>query len=360
MKIFPRKKNSGFAVIVALIAITVLSIMAAGFALSMRVETTLAANANSDEQLLWAGRSEVEKARWILAEEASIPGEPYDSLNQFWSSGSCSLGESNSPLAGVTMVGDKFGDAVVTKFAIIDLERKININTANAEILQQVLTAMGADADSLSIVSDSIQDWIDPDENPRIAGAESDYYQSLTPPYYAKDAPIDDLSELLFVKGVTREMYLGGSATNSAGAAFQHHLGLGTAPGETPNYAFGLADVFTPVSSGRINVNTADTNVLQLIPGVDADTAANIVKFRAGPDGVEGNDDDTPFQNVNQIVAAGVPAQAAQQLAQFCTVRSSTFEVTITVAVGQHTRDFHAILLRNSGADIQVVGFYWK
>ena len=105
------------------------------------------------------------------------------------------------------------GDGTVS-LKIIDLERKANINTANAAAIQQALTLMGVDASDISVVSDSIQDWIDPDDLPRVAGAESDYYQGLTPPYYAKNAPIDDLSELLLVRGVTPEMYWGSSATN--------------------------------------------------------------------------------------------------------------------------------------------------
>ena len=42
---------------------------------------------------------------------------------------------------------------------ITDLERKANINTANTAELQQALTVMGVDADDISVVSDSIQDW---------------------------------------------------------------------------------------------------------------------------------------------------------------------------------------------------------
>jgi len=62
-------------------------------------------------------------------------------------------------------------------------------------------------------------------------------------------------------------MYLGASATNHALANFQHpKLGLGNSPDQAPDYPFGLADVFTPISSGRININTADTNVLQMLP----------------------------------------------------------------------------------------------
>ena len=128
---------------------------------------------------------------------------------------------------------------------------------------------MGVGADGISVIADSIQDWIDPDDNPRLAGAESDYYQSLNPPYYAKNAPIDDLSELLLVKGIAEhpEIYWGGSATNHVPAAFQRKLGFVNSPFQAANYPFGLKDIFTPLSTGRININTADANVLQMLPG---------------------------------------------------------------------------------------------
>jgi general secretion pathway protein K len=362
MKFSSRKKksDSAIALIVVMIAIAVFTILAAAFAFSMKVETKLAQNADNEQQLLWLGRSGVEYARWILSQSASIPGEPYDSLNQIWAGGPGDLGETNSPLAGISMDNFPVGDGTIS-IKITDLERKANINTASDAMLQQTLTLMGVDADDISVVSDSIQDWRSPPAPPRVAGAENDYYQSLDPPYYAKNAPIDDLSELLLVKGVTLEMYWGSSSTNHAPANFQHpKLGLGTAPGETPDYPFGLADVFTPVSSGRININTADANVLQMIPGVDTNTAAAIIQQRAGPDGTDGTEDDTPFRSVSQLVAAGINPQAVAQLGNLCTVRSSTFEVRITAHIGDSSRDFTAILYRNSGTDIQVLRFYWK
>jgi type II secretory pathway component PulK len=253
------------------------------------------------------------------------------------------------------------GDGTIS-IKITDLERKVNINTANSATLQQALTLMGVDADSLSVVSDSIQDWRSPPAPPRVAGAENDYYQSLSPPYYAKNAPIDDMSELLLVKGVTPEMFWGTAASGHAPANFQHpKLGLGTTPDQVPDYPFGLVDVFTPVSSGRININTADVNVLQMLPGVDTNTAAAIILQRAGPDGIDGTEDDTPFRNVGQLAAAGVlNPQAIAQLNNLCDVRSRTFEVHITAHIGQSSRDFTAILFRNTATDIQVLRFYWK
>jgi general secretion pathway protein K len=342
-----------------MIAVTVLSILAAGFAFSMKVETKLAQNSDSEGELLWIGRSGVEFARWVLAQEASIAGQPYDSLNQVWAGGSGGASETNSVLAGISLKNISLGHGEFS-VDIIDLERKVNINTANPQLLQQVLTLMGVDAEAISTVADSIQDWIDTDDAPKLAGAESDYYQTLSVPYYSKNAPFDDLSELLLVKGITREMFFGGSASNHAPATFQHKLGFGNSPGESPDYPFGLRDIFTPISSGQININTADTNVLQMIPGVDAAVAETIIKQRAGPDNVDGTSDDVPFRNVNQLVAAGVNPQLVGQLGALCTTRSRTFEVHVTVKIGDFRREYIAIIFRNNGTDIRVLGFYWK
>ncbi len=360
MKISSRKNPGGMALIVVMIAIAVFTALAAALAFSMKVETKLARNAEDEQQLLWLGRSGVEYARWILSQHP--PAEPYDSLNQIWAGGPGGPSETNSPLAGISMDNFKIGDGTVS-LKIVDLERFANINTAPPAMLQQALNVMGVDADSLSVVSDSIQDWRSPAAPPRVAGAESDYYQSLTPPYNAKNAPIDDISELLFVKGVTPEMYdpktYSGNSPNSP--AQQHpKLGFGVAPGQTPEYPFGLKDVFTAVSSGKINVNTADVNVLQLIPGMDTNSAAAIIQQRAGPDGIDGTEDDTPFRSAGAALQiAGLNSAAAAQAANLVTVGSSTWRVNVTAQIGNAKREFTAILYRG-GTDIQVVGFYWK
>ncbi len=353
MKIPVQTKSNGIALIIVMIAILVLSVMAAGFAYSMKVETRLAQNAKNEEQLLWLGRSGVELARWVLAQEKC----PYDSLNQIWAGGPGADCETNGPLAGISLDNYQIGDGTVS-LKIVDLERKVNINTANAAVLQQTLNLMGVDVDDMAIISDSILDWINAANAPRLSGAESDYYQRLTPPYYAKNAPIDDLSELLLVRGISEhpEIYWGGSASNHPPAVFQHKLGFGHSPGQAPDYPFGLVDVFTPLSNGKINVNTADANVLQMIPGVDEATAQNIIKVRAGPDGAG----DMPFTSVNQLVMAELNPQLVSQLSRICTVRSSTFEVHVTARIGDSKREYIAILFRNSGTDIQVLSFYWK
>ena len=347
MKIPSAKENSGFAVIIVLVTITVLTLLAGAFAYSMKVETRLAQNSDNDEQLLWLGRAGVERARWILAQEPTA----YSSLNQVWAGGGGEGPETNGPLAGISLDNFPVGDGSVS-LKIIELESKININTAPAPLLQQVLTLQGADAGGINTVSDSILDWVSAGEATRPAGAKSDYYQGLNPSYYAKNAPMDNISELLLVKGVSLAMFKGGSVTNDQGAAFQHHhLGFGNAPGQMPDYAFGLQEVFTPFSSGQVNILTASDTVLQLIPGIDTLTAQAIETAR---------NSDPPIRNVEQLFAAAqIPAAARAQIKNYVSARGSTYEVHATAHIGDYSREFVAILFRY-GPNVDVFGFYWK
>jgi general secretion pathway protein K len=48
---------------------------------------------------------------------------------------------------------------------------------------------------------DAVADWIDDNDEPRTNGAETGYYQTLKPPYAAKNGPLDTLEELRLIKG---------------------------------------------------------------------------------------------------------------------------------------------------------------
>ncbi|HTR43001.1 MAG TPA: general secretion pathway protein GspK [Pseudomonadales bacterium] len=353
LQICPSSRTHSFALIVALLAIFMLSANAALLWYSMQVDMKLAGQSNDEPQLVWLGRSGVELARYVLGQEANIPGEPYDALNQIWAGGTGGPGETNGVLTAIDLNHFQIGDGWVS-IKIIDEERYANINTAAPQLLTQALTTMGVDANDIPIVSDSILDWVQPGDTPRLSGAKNSYYQSLDPPYYCKEAPMDDISELLLIKGVTKAMYDGGTEQSSAAPK-----GFNRSPFQAPSYTFGLKDVFTPFSDGRINVNTADANALQLIPGVDETTAEAIIKTREGPNGDNGADA-TPYNSVADVQrAGGVSAEAAQNINQFCDVHSHTFEAHVTAHYGNSTRDYVAVIWRNTPLDIRVVSFYW-
>jgi hypothetical protein len=89
--------------------------------------------------------------------------------------------------------------------------------------------------------------------------------------------------------------------------------------------------------------------------------AAAIIRMRAGPDGVDGNEDDTPLRQPGgrDLINIGMSAQAAQSMSQFCDVRSSTFEVEILAEVGMSSRRYHAVLKRNGPKDVQILTLRW-
>jgi len=203
-----------------------------------------------------------------------------------------------------------------------------------------------------------------------VDGAENDYYHGLQPPYDAKNGPIDDLSELLMVRGITADMYWGPSSTNHGGigavyqsptAATGRSSRLGTEG--MPAYSVGFVDLFTPISSGKININTASSAVLQLIPGVDAQRADAIVSARSSED--DGSPMTGPYRSLdagylfNRV--PGLPLEIARQIGLFCGVQSSSFDVEIEAHVGSSTRRFTAVLgLSPNPRDVQVLTFCWK
>jgi len=325
----------------------------------MKVETRLARNANNETQLEWLGRSGVEYARWVLAEQMKIVSEPYDAPNQVWAGGPGGTGTSNSPLADVQREVHLANGSFTWK--ITDLESKVNINAANEGMLQQALILIGVDPGDMTPIIGAIQDWIDPDDTVHLQGAESDYYQGLRPAYSAKNGPIDDLSELLLIKGITPELYWGPAYSEHPAWAFQQPHARYAAVEAPPAFPVGLVDLFTPLSTGRININTASASVLQLIPGVERTVAEAIVSGREGED--DGSGLLGPYRNVAQ--AGRMPEVnplVLRQLQAFCDVRSSTFLVTIDAQVGNYRRQFVATIgrTRANSRDLQILGFHWK
>lgn len=357
-----QKSQDGIAIFIVMVSILVLAAMAGIFAYNMRVETQLAMNSGNEAEMEWLARSGVELARYVLGRELSVPGpaQRFDALNQKWAGGQ---GETNDELASIQLTDVPLGNG---KFSvkITDAERKLNINAVagNQNLMTQALTAIGVDASETPTIIGSIQDWIDPDDETHVDGAESDYYQSLEVPYYAKNGPIDDISELLLVKGVTPDIFWGPNSTNHQISMFQARIALGQSSLMTgaSMLTMGLNDIFTPISSGMLNINTCSANALRAL-GMDESTANHVISMRAGPDGVDGTEDDVPFSSVQEMVAnSGLPTQYAQIFQSSLTTRSFVFDVQVDVEVGTSKRRYHALVFRKGGPDSQILGMHWE
>jgi len=355
MKLKIHHKQSGIALIVVLIVVVVLGILAGGFAYSMRVETTLARRASFSSELDWIGRAGVAYGQWILSQ--GCPSEPYDALNQVWAGGPGCLCTNEAVEATVQVGNGSF------TWKIKDMDRYFNINRADETILSQALTLIGVDAGSMTTVANSILDWRDNDKNPRMSGTESEVYEQRDPPHLAKDGPIDDLSELLLIRGVTPNMYsasYGGRTTQP----IDRRMGQQSVF-EEPTYALHLDELFSPLSGPAVNINTAPAAVLQLVTVIDENIAQAIIQARSGPNGQDGDCDDTPFRNPSEVVARvpGLPIDP-NALARFFSVRSQVFEVEITASSGGASRVYIAIIRRMGSTgrvmNARILNLYWR
>jgi len=206
---------------------------------------------------------------------------------------------------------------------------------------------------------DAIMDWRDTDDLEGVNGAESKYYEPLG--YTAKNGPIDDLKELLLIKDITPKMFWGNS-TNQLAATARVSV-VGAEESEEPDYPVGLVDLFTPISVGYININTASIKVLQLLPGMDNNRASFIIDMRVGLDGIDGTVDDEPFTNIQELrnVPGFQSAEALANAGRFLSVRSATFEVTVEAEMRGLQRTLVAVVSRPSNPkDTKILYTYWK
>lgn len=372
----PRQR--GIALIVVLGFMFVLAVLVGVFGDSMRVEAILARNADSDSEVEWLCRSGVEISKYILSQQMMNTQEPYDSLNQSWAGGPGSTNGLNPLLDSINLTNSAWGDGSVLGLLypedpgkdvrcaveIVDMERKFNINRAAEDgmgrfPLETTFELMGIDVSLIPYLVDAIKDWRDEDDAARVNGVESEYYEALG--YVAKNGPIDDLKELLLVKDITPKMFWGNSTNQLAGTAMTSATVEGE--NEEPDYPVGLVDLFTPISVGYININTTSMDVLQLLPGMDQNRASFIMDMRFGLDGIEGTVDDEPFTNIQELrnVPGFQTPEAIANVSRFLSVRSATFEVTVTASLRGHQRTLVAVISRPSNPkDIKILYTYWK
>jgi type II secretory pathway component PulK len=367
MRIQIQSKPRGIALIIVMIVIVTFGILAGGFAYSMKVETKLARNASMDTELEWMGRSGIELAKWVLSQPAQ-GGIAYDALNQKWAGGT---GETNDALADVQLDNYPLGRGSVA-VRIEDMERKFNINTitpASRQILEQALSMLiGLDAAEAPKISGAILDWMDADDDTQMGASEteSSYYMSLNPPYRAKNGPIDDLTELMMIHGITPAMYYGSGGASEYTRALPKRQGYWKGTFEEPVYPVGFKELFTTLSSGRININTASATVLQIFPLMQENFAQAIVSSRLGPNDTDGLDGRMAFRSVADLGRIGavsgsvpIPPEVIQQMAPYLDVRSTTFEVHVTAQIGDYHREFVSIL-RRDGRAMQSIYLYWR
>jgi general secretion pathway protein K len=174
----------------------------------------------------------------------------------------------NTNIAPMAFAGGEF------EVRIENQSGKVNINMAEKPLLAAMLEGFDMDPSEKDVIVDSILDWRDADKNHRINGAEDDYYQSLPEPYHCKDADFDSPEELLFVRGVTPEIYFQGL----------EHL-VTVVPKNTKPSGLGRAKKKEgEFDYNKLNVNAITAAAWATLPGMTEELIADILAFRAEQD----------------------------------------------------------------------------
>ena len=197
------------------------------------------------------------------------------------------------------------------RYGFTDEERKLPLNKAPPAALHNLFIQVpGVTVEEVNVIVDSILDWRDADKEKQPEGAENFYYLGQDPAYECKDAPFENVEELLFVQGVT------------------------------PEILDWVSPHLTVYGSGKVNLNTADRETLKAL-GLSQEGVNGIVFYRAGEDNTEGTVDDRMLSAVSAAtteLAAFCPVEDLNRLAQLdaqqlLAVGSKAFDLRVTAWV---------------------------
>lgn len=245
--ISPLANERGVALVVVLWIFIFLFVLAFEFSSAVREEGMAAHRYGEEAQGYYLALAGFEEGLYRLVQERSSQGE---------------FGRIGGQTAGDQEIVDGswheggLGDGFYG-FRLVDEGGKINLNRVDGETLRRLLTNLGVEEPRKAILVDSILDWRDPDDLHRTNGAEKDYYLSLTPPYSPKNGPFDAVEDLLWIRGMTRELFYGGE-------------------GRT-----GLREIFTVDSpTDRVNARTMSAEVCGALLGLDLEKCRGFVEER--------------------------------------------------------------------------------
>jgi general secretion pathway protein K len=189
-----------------------------------------------------------------------------DRLLVYIESGSAFVGPDGKPRfqLGQTHVLQLDFPSGVVRAEYIPESSKLNVNTATAPEIGNLLLALGVDPVRAPNILAGIMDWRA--GTPGGSFSEFDqYYLSLTPSFRARHASLQEIEELLLVRGVTPDLFYGSYTRNAEGRLIPHD---------------GLRDCLSVFGAlGPMDVNTVTPEVMVAV-GIAPETAAAIVALR--------------------------------------------------------------------------------
>jgi general secretion pathway protein K len=221
-------RQKGLALVLVLWVLSLLTIMAGSFALSMRREASIVAGIKNNAQAMAVAESGIAMAEMMLLN----PDQ-----NKRWRADG-SIYEINSANAKV-------------RVRLLSETGKIDINKADQTLLQGLMASAPVDEEQQTRLVNAILDWRDEDDLVHINGAEKKEYQDAGLSYQPRNKPFQTIEELQLVLGMNASVFL-------------------------------WIEPLVTVYSGQqqVAVQMASKEVLQVIPGLDTELVDSYLAAR--------------------------------------------------------------------------------
>jgi general secretion pathway protein K len=279
------KSERGVALLAALLAIALLTIIVMDFTNYCALGYLSSANQANELRARYLARSAISVGVALLAEDSRIDAlsqQPFDSLADVWA----------MPFPPIQLGGGTVNLSIVDAARKLDINQLVDprngaVNNIALARFETLFNLIGVSPDILP----AIIDWLDRDSVTSPGGAEADYYIGLRPPYAPRNGPMPTIGDLRLVRGMDDATFLK------------------------------VRQYVTVMPEPRVNVNTAPPVVLaSLAPGLTENPrlVAEIIQARSM----------SPFPTVLQVMNLPGMGNLQQQLSQVLTTRSVYFTIT--------------------------------
>jgi general secretion pathway protein K len=228
-----RNKNKGFALVLVLWILSLLTVMAGSFTLTMRRETSIISGIKDNAVAAAAAEAGISVAEIMLL---------HPDQNKRW--------RSDGNLYQIDFGGTR------VRLRLISESGKFDLNKATLQVLQNLMANAPIDDEKLQAkLVGAILDWRDADDLINLEGAEKDEYRKEGLKYKPRNKPFQTVEELQMVLGVNEEVY---------------------------NWLEPKVTVWS--GQNQINLKLAAKDILRLMPGLDADMIETYVATRLDND----------------------------------------------------------------------------
>ncbi len=297
----PRPRR-GVAMLAAMWLVVIIAAVAMQFSLTARERVLLGQSASDRTS---------DRAATAGALATMVARLEFDLRNRATQADAAAL-RSSDPWLGIDSIysGDMLIGEHTVQVEASDLGATLNINQLSEVEIRQLFSFVLRDYQLADQLAQSITDWIDIDDQPRVAGAEREQYLRDGLMVLPTNGPFREVHDLIHVAGMT------------------------------PDILARVRPYLTTYGSGtRVNVNTAPEAVLRALPGMTDVIVANILGMRSAGRRIE---------SINALMgavdgrsgggrrgagrsAAGQSSGAAAQFAQRASVDTRDVQLTLMV-----------------------------